>query len=576
MHRLVSFAVVGYVTWALTGCGSEAPAHKATRVPLTTERQHDYGSTWVYTVGEVESPTATDCKKAYEFINADADCIGRACKYATTLIQDYQFACEKKATPDEREALRKLKLAYLERTTQPVTSCMEQVETWLDRGCGENGSCEARVQRWATQCSATTQSKLIVYLLERLIENSLHEPRKVKLDSRSCQNFSQNVDEAAKCAKPFDCEDALPKVDEYLLRCAQGPRRAIPLGVALSIAKVRLGAEKPFEPIALTEDVLDLPNIPGTLPLIDKGGIVLKVCDEPVSTLPNYVEQRASCKAGTVTVLTAGYTQLGRVLQQVTVPHLSDEQYRAAYPKLWVVGEREARTETALSVFAEAMKSLPEQAVNDFAGAIAKVNVAFGNVPSSYRQSPKLRATISPLDSSLVPLFSIIASSKVAVAGTRLSDTDFLAFLRRSEALVFSDLSNTGNVEIGATVELSELLTKDALPKAFAAYESGLEKLRKQALKRKLDSKVDINEARAQIAEESRACTLARNRYAEHQKRLETCLSTDEGCPIEQVSKLSSSLLEAKSTWQQARMREIIAMVSTGQPTTSSAVCSSL
>jgi hypothetical protein len=264
------------------------------------------------------------------------------------------------------------------------------------------------------------------------------------------------------------------------------------------------------------------------------------------------------------------------VLQKVTVPHLSDEQYRAAYPKLWVDGELDARTETALSVFAEAMKSLPEQAASDFALAIAKVNVAFANVPSTSRQSPKLRATISPLDSSLVPLFSIIASSKVAVAGTRLSDTDFSAFLRRSETLVFSDISNSGNVEIGATVELSELLTKEALPKAFAAYENGLEKLRKQALKRKLDSKVDINAARARIAEESRACTLARNRYAEQQKRFETCLSTEDGCKVEQVNPLSSSLFEAKSAWQDARVREIIAKVSAGQPITSSAVCSSL
>lgn len=577
MSQLVSFTVPLFVIPLLAACGGEPNVRtKTPRLPVTSENKHDYGSTWVYTVGEVDSPTQADCAKALSYLEGDAECVGHACQRATSLVRDYQYACKKFATADERAKVQILSKEFAERAAKVTTPCLEKVENWLERGCGDDGACEARVQRWATQCSGSTKSRLIIHLLERLIENSLQEPRRVKLDTRSCTDFGKTVDEAARCDTPFACEDALPKVDEYVLRCAQGPSRAVELSTALNIVKIRMGAEKPIDPIALTDDTSVAPKLAVGLPLIDKSGAVLKVCGEPTTELKGYLEQRSRCKDGSVTLLRATATAEGRVLGLVTVPHLSDEQYQAAYPMLWVQGEADARAESALAVFSEAMKTLPELALEDFPNALAKVNIAYGNLPVALRQSQKLSRVLAPHDSALAPLFAIIASAKVSVAGTKLDSLVFSEFLRRSETLVFADLSKSGNIEIGERVDLSELLTKDALPVAFAAYEKGLEKLRKQALKRKLDSTVDVAAARARMAEESRACTTARNQYVEQQKQFEQCLMTTEGCPQERLHQLTTGLFAAKAAWQGARVREIIAKVSAGQPTIPSAVCGNL
>jgi hypothetical protein len=577
MGQHFTCALSFFLMQLLTACGSEQPArNRTTRTPFSVERQHDYGSAWVYTVGEVENPVKNDCAKAFEFIKAETDCLGKACSRAITLIHDYEYACRKLATSDERAKIATLSATFAERNTQPMTPCLEKVETWLERGCGENGACENQVQRWATQCSDSTRSKLIIHLLERLVENSLQEPRRIKLDSRSCNDFAKTVDEFAGCNKPFDCEDALPKIDEYLLRCAQGKLHAVPLRTALSIVKIRLGAEKTIDPLALTDDATDIPVMPGALPLVDQSGVVLKVCGEPTADLKSYLEQRSACKDGSVTLLRASKTPEGQKLGLLQVPHASDEQYQSAYPKLWVKGEAEVRADNALAAFSEAMGALPERAVEDFAGALSKVNIAYSNLPPSLRQSPKLRAVLLPHDAALSPLFAIIASSKVSVAGTRLPDDTLSAFLRRSETLVFADVAKTGNIELGARVDLSELLTKEALPGAFAAYARGLEKLRKLAVKRKLDLTIDLTAARAQMTEESRACTSARTQYGNQQKQFEQCLLADDGCPQEHLDQLSLALVSAKTAWREARVREIIAKISAAQPATPSAVCSSL
>jgi hypothetical protein len=222
------------------------------------------------------------------------------------------------------------------------------------------------------------------------------------------------------------------------------------------------------------------------------------------------------------------------------------------------------------------MHSLPELALADFAGAIAKVNQAFATVPPNLRQSGKLREALAPHDAALTPLFEIIADAKVRVAGPRMSESELLAYMRRTETLVFADMAKSGSLEIGATIELSELLTKEALPTAFAAYSKKLEKLRKRVEKRKPGVEPDVAQARTTIAQESRACSTARGEFTEHQKQFEKCCAAPSGCEPAQRKKLVDALETAKTAWGEARAREIIAKLSAAQPIAPSAVCSNL
>jgi hypothetical protein len=292
--------------------------------------------------------------------------------------------------------------------------------------------------------------------------------------------------------------------------------------------------------------------------------------------MPAYLEQRQRCTKGSVTLIRASGESSKRELVQLAVPHDSDDAFASSYPKFWVPGEAEARSEAALATFVEAMRTLPERALEDFTGAIAKVNRAFAKVPPNLRQGAKLRDALAPHDASLGVLFGIVADAKVRVAGTRMSDVELLAYLRRSESLVFADVNASGSVQIGATIELSELLAKETLPIAFAGYLKNLEKLRKQFEKRKTTIEPDLAQARASIMEETRSCSAARADYSDHQKRLEGCLAETAGCEADARAELFDKLTQAQSRWGEARAREIIAKLSAGQATAPSAVCSRL
>jgi len=560
----------------LFACGSDKPRRPPPQTAVAvTARHHDYSSTWVYAVGEVDSPAEADCKKALGFIVAESDCIGKACLRGSELTQDFGFACSKLSTSAERAKVAELRNTFNTRAQAPATACLDKVDTWLGQGCGDDGACEPRVQRWATQCAATTGSKLLLFLLERMIENSFREPRRVKLDARGCDEFARNLAAAASCSKPFDCEDAMPKIDEYILHCAQGPRKAVALSAAVAMVRMRLGAEKAVEPIALTDDKAQIPALAGTIPLVDKTGVVYRVCGEPVSDLKSYLEQRGNCQNGTVTLLRAVATGSGQELSLYEAPHDSDDAFQSTAPSLRVDGEAEARADAALKAFSDALRELPEKAASDFTGAMAKVNDAFGKVSPKARQSANLRAALSAQDTALAPLFAIIGDSKVRVAGTRLSDEDLVAFLRRSEAFVFADMSKSGNVAVGSNIDLSELLTKNALPTAYAAYDQKLAKLRKQVEKRKITLRTDVTVARAAISAESRSCATEKAKMTELVKSYARCLVSKDACSGEERAQISAAIASAKAAWREARVRELNAKVTAAQPIEPSAVCSS-
>lgn len=558
------------------GCGPNKPLRRdPSLADLAIGPHHDYTSTWVYAVGEVESPSDADCKKALVFVEAEQGCASAGCKYGSNLVKDFEFACKKIATPAQRSRMVELRSLLAPRTAQAPGDCVQEVDEWLERGCGKDGACEAKVQQWATHCAEELKSPLALHLMERLVENSLTEPRRVKFDVRSCGEYKQKLAEAAKCSKPFECEDALPHIDEYLERCAEGQRKAVPLAQAAQIVHIRLGADKPIEPIALVGSMSRLTSVEGTIALADGSGAVLKVCGESVAELGAYLEQRAKCQNGELTLLQAVATEGGSNLELQKLRHESDTTFGLAHPKLVVVGEVAARDKKTIDAFAAALGSLPQQAAQDLAVAFEQANQTYAAVSPQLRQSDELYKALAPHDEALVTMFGLIGEQKAHLVDKRLNDGELLGLMRRAEKLVFADMSKKGVVGLSKTNELSELLLDQALPRAFAAYKQKLGKLRSTFDKRRISTNDDPAVARQTLMTYTQVCSAARTQVAAAQQELTRCLDAADACGAEERSKWASSLEMARSEWRSARVQEILAKVGMSLRETPSAVCNS-
>jgi hypothetical protein len=346
--RILSLTAISLTVAVMAACGSDAKVRKDPNLAEGSQGpQHDYTSTWVYAVGEVDSPTEKDCRKALDFVEAESECVGSVCKYGVNLLKDFEAVCKKRSTPSQRKKAAGLRSSLASRASQPSSDCGKQVDESLERGCGEDGACEPRLRQWATRCSDEIKSPLAMHLLERLVENSSREPRRVRFDVQGCRESQKKLAEAAQCGMPFDCEDALKWVDQYVERCAEGNHTGIPLEQAVQVMRIRFGANKPTEPISIAKSKTGIVSQKGLLAFADGTGAVAHVCDEPVTDLPRYLDQRAKCENGTVTVFMSVENGEGTTLEVRHLQHESDASFTAAHPQMLVKGEAGLRRQAA-------------------------------------------------------------------------------------------------------------------------------------------------------------------------------------------------------------------------------------
>ncbi|HEY5957280.1 MAG TPA: hypothetical protein VIV60_12030 [Polyangiaceae bacterium] len=340
--RLISLASLWSSLAVMSACSANAKRAPDVAAPPPSPR-HDYSSTWVYAVGEVDAPTASDCGKALQLAESESECVGAVCKYGVHLLKDFEGVCAKLVTIPQHERAKALRSNLARRAAEPASTCSKAVDEWLQRGCGDDGACELEVRQWATRCSQDLHSPLATQLLEHLIENSLREPRRIKFDVKACVSAKKQLEQAALCDKAFDCEDALKRIDQYVERCSEGNHSGIPLEQAVQVMRIRFGANKPTEPISLAKGSSKIPSQPGLLTFTDGTGAIMHVCDEPVSDLPRYIEQRRRCENGVVTVLVSVPTGDGTSLEVRHLRHESDSAFSAAHPEMLVKGEAAMR-----------------------------------------------------------------------------------------------------------------------------------------------------------------------------------------------------------------------------------------
>jgi hypothetical protein len=559
----------------LTGCGPDKPAPKDPQwVIESSGPHHDYSVTWVYAVGEVDAPTANDCKKAFSFAEAESECVGAACRFGSDLVSDYRHACQKLGSAEQRQRMKELGETLKSRSGQAPTDCVKEVDDWLGHGCGTEGACEPGVQRWATRCVEQTKSPLALHLIQRVLENSFHESHRVKLDARGCSDYSKKLEKAAKCDKLFDCEDALPLADLYQERCSQGQGKTLTLTEAEQVDHIRLGAGKSVAPIAISDAKSKLVSLPGTLAFTNGTGAVVKVCGEALTDLAGYLSQRKSCQNGEIELLFTVKGAEGATLELQKRSHESDTSFNATYPSFLVEGEADARGQLAIEEFVVQFGALPEKATQDFTRAFEQVNDAYAAVEPGLRQSPKLYQALAVHDAALSEMFGLIGEQKVSIASKRLSNQELSALARRANRYVFSDLTRQGSVELGKNAELGELSLDRALPKAFAAYKQGLAKLNDMVDKRHLKLTEKPEKVHSQLAAYAEACSTARDQIHTARKKLEHCSSSADACSTEERSRNVSSLQKAQNELSSARVEEILAKSSAGQREEPSAECS--
>ncbi len=556
------------------GCGPDAPV-KRTRLPQdeSAQRHHNYSAAWIYAIGEVDSLGSTECSKAANLLEGEINCNARICRYPRELARDYLASCQTAGGSKQVSRVQELLPKFEGRSQEPAVDCTEKAIGWITQGCGKNGACEEAVQRWATRCASVVQSPLTVQILERVVENSLAEPRRVKIDVHGCEDFTKDLRAGESCSKLLECENALPKAEQYVLRCSESKRHAVPLRDAFSIAHVQLGADREFKPIALTNRKVLVDDVPGLLILSDNSGFVYKVCGDLVADLGSYLELRQKCVKGDVVLLRALPRKDGPELAIVTVDHESDEMYTTAYPSLSVKGEASQRETRALERLSQALKSASS---SNLSGWLAELNIAYAAMPLSLRGTERISQLFKQSDASLVAPLRDLADAKLQVVRQRKSELEMAAFLRRALRLPFSDVTMAGAVEWGAASDLSELAVGSDLKLSYASYSEKLLDFQQKTIKTKFRGTERFAEFMSSANQQSKACAIAQQKNSEALTAFDICTGGEKACTADERKELWNQLVAARSQWRVARAREIVLRVSAGTDDRSSSACSHL
>jgi hypothetical protein len=558
----------------MLGCGPDAPV-KRTHSPgdESAQRRHNYSAAWIYAIGEVDSLGSTECSKAANLLEGETNCKARSCRYARELARDYLASCQTAGGTEQIARVKELLPKFEGRSQEPAVDCTEKAIGWITHGCGANGACEEAVQHWATRCASVVQSPLTVQILERVVENSLAEPRRVKIDVHGCEDFTKNLREGETCAKLLECENALPKVEQYMARCAEGKRHQVPLRDAFSIAHVQLGADREFKPIALANQKVLLDTVPGLLILSDSSGFVYKVCGDLVTDLGSYLELRQKCVKGDVVLLRALPGKDGPELEMVNVDHESDEMYAAAYPSLFVKGEAAQRETLALERFSRALSN---DSTSNLSSWLSALNQAYAALPTSLRRSERVSQLFKQNDASLVAPLRELGDAKLRMVRQRKTELEMAAFIRRALRLPFSDVTTAGVVEWGAASDLSELTLGDELKLAYAAYSEKLVAFQQKTIKTKFRGTEGFAEFLSSSNQQGKVCASAAQQISEALTAFDMCAGSEKSCSADERKELWNRLAAARSQWRAARAKEIVFRVTAGSDDRSSSACSHL
>lgn len=554
--RLLVAPTLVALSLSLSACGGSKPKKPVAPDFRVTTHAYDYSTGWIDIVGSTEEPTERDCTAAYQAIEADRECQGRACKPVSGIAKDFLARCGRVASSSYRAEVARVDDLFKVQVQMSPNACTERVERWLKEGCGEDGACEPSLQRLATRCNEKLKSPLLIHMLENLIERSLTEPRRVKLDTRSCDFFAEEMRKVGGCDSTFNCEDALPKIAQYELRCGEGPHSALPIGDALVALRIELGAGRELKPRAILDKPVMLPAQEAPLALVFQGGAVLSVCGESPKELSSYLAARKACDKGELTAVLVSGAQGERTLKYLKLPHPSDAAFLERYPTLVLEGEADARRKASLETYEASLKALTEDEVTagnlrEHLGAFLR---AYEALPLELRRSKEARDILAARDDDWGPFFRALGDAKVKSVGKKVSSLELVGFARRGLSLAFADIDHDGNIKTGARNAASSLNLEEVLPLAFAEYTARLAKLEPRLRKAKVEDE-EFEGAASALATAREDCTSAAAKYKAAQEAILGCAAVKPDCEASVVTEALTHLHEEAAAFYDARAR---------------------
>jgi len=535
---------------AAAGCSSKTPA------PVRAVSQSpgdDWDTTplspdWLWATGGRAGDHRGDCARVRDAISRERPCRSSLCVHAVDLADEWLSRCPLYLPNDEPELVR-TRDALAARSSESPTDCGRAAASVLRDGCGDAETCRSRVQRWATQCGESEGTPLVIGLLEGAVRRVDPEFEPGGLDLRKCDELMSGLQKAAKCVHRHRCVDALPRVEEYRSRCVAEDEFPS-LQAAVLMLRVAAGAERDVPPFGVRAGSLD--QTEDALIFESGDGAALRVCDERVDNLDEYLEARVACEGGTIrfaralTVAAAdGVDASGasRKIHQGVFQSPDDKTFLERFSSLRLVGELDARDRRLWPAFEKELTELESSAAAPARrGLSVRRFVTLFSTHSEAIQRRTLVKLLAAHDAALVPVLEEIARLKVAAVGSRtLPTADRLGLAVRAVSHPLSDLRWDGVLEIGAPSPMARWRPEKVLPKAMAAYRTIAAELEKRTRDLRIDAK-DIERGVETAREQVRACATAQRRGRELAKALEACAFGTTACDEPHSSALALEL----------------------------------
>jgi hypothetical protein len=520
-----------------------APEDEWSRIPPSKE--------WLYATSEFNGPHKAECEHVLGWVKGEDACKASFCEHGRDLAGEWLTRCTNLAPPEAVATVRGLQGTLGGRTSEKPSDCARRYEDLVRDGCGEDKTCEATGQRWATRCAKSEGTPLVLRILQRTIERKMEQGADpLKLDHRTCEELRVDVMEAGRCKDRFVCADAIPKVTAYRDRCETEADRPS-LAVAVAEMTVLVGSGKPsVEPILINAGGSGLE--PGQVPVMleDKSGGVITVCEERASDLERYVNARRGCSAGKMVVARAFQNPShGVEVRAGSLDFPDDATFSARYPTIVGAGELELRDrELAAALGAELGKAA--DLGRTAAGAaeagrmVAKAAITHA---LAIKRSPAVRAVFAKHDGDLAPALREIARAKIAATKGKVAPADAAGLLNRGKTRAFADLAADGSVQIDAASRGFTLDTTTFLPRATESYFGVL----KAARPRKVDAKT-VKAEKARGTTEAQTCGAWIKKLSETKKALASCNFGLEPCDDAKQAALVKGVDEARRSVESA------------------------
>jgi hypothetical protein len=529
----------------LTGCPTTSdppPKAKKEAVPEDEWAGIQRTAEWLYATRDFSGKRLDECVEVLRWVREESRCKGSTCVHARDLAREWQARCP--AITDKGEVdhadVEGLLSQYEARSKEDPTPCGAEAEEMLKNGCGKDKTCQSTAESWATRCGKSDATPLLIRMIERSVERKLPEPRRVKLDTRSCEDLQGELRDSVKCGNQFECEGALRGLKSYRDRCESNGSRPTAQVAQYQLA-VLAKAGQPTPPIPLLIGAASFSPKEHPTALADSLGLVTAVCETPVKTAEEYLAARRVCKDGKL-VFTGIVKEQGDPRARLgTLDLPSDGVLLARLPSMVIAGEAELREKQALAALGPELNRVIELGKRSPGEALPALLQVLQPYRLVLKKSATLRKSLGVRDEGLVPIFQELGKRKQAASKAKMERPMLLGFVQRSRERLLADVKESGEVEAGAPGPFDWLETAELLPLSTEALLGSMKLAVAQARAIRVDKRTsDLarSYAMAQIqvcGEAYRSVTEAKQGLVKCALGIETC---DEG-RTQQIGKQS-------------------------------------